>query len=79
MNKFYPHAQLVNFKMEDFKNEILGKRFICEAKDRKFNCLVKNIIPAQPDNLPAVIVVKIEGGKTEEVSVLAIERLTEID
>lgn len=80
MNTFYPSTQLTAFSMDDFKKEIMDKSFICELKDKTFfNCLVENVIPSQPDNLPAAIVVKIEGGQSKEIEILAIEKLTVID
>jgi hypothetical protein len=79
MNNFYTEIDLVGFKMEDFKSKVIGKQFICELTDKTFNCLVKNIIPAQPDNLPFSIVVRTESGQSEEIPILAIKRLTKIE
>ena len=76
MSKFYPRIQLSIFKMEDYKREIFGKSFICELKDKTFECIVKNIIPSQPDNLPYSIEIKIVGGQNEEIPILSIEKLT---
>ena len=79
MSTFYPQIQLSIFKMEDYKREILGKSFICQLRDKTFKCLVKNIIPSQPDNLPCSIDVKIVSGQNEEIPILSIERLTLIE
>ena len=76
MSTFYPKVQLSTFKMEDFKREIMGKSFLCELKDKSLKGIVRNIIPSQPDNLPSSIVLKIDGGKSEDIPILAIERLT---
>ncbi len=74
--KFYPNSQLLTFRMKDYKQEIIGRNFICDSKERSFHCTVKDILPSPPDNLPDYMILQTEDGKVEEISIFDIERLT---
>jgi hypothetical protein len=77
---FYTKEQLLRFSLEDFKKKILDKTFICELKNKSFNCTPNNVLTAQPDGLPFSMTVLIDGIQNDdEILLHDIERLTQID
>jgi len=79
MKTFYTKEELLNFKLNDFKKNILGKSFSCQIKNKTFKATSTNVLAALPDNLFDEIEFQTEEGKNETVAIPDIERLTLID